>query len=112
MKRPLMQALAVVTALGFVAAACGGDDDTSEAATPATLPETVPATVPATTAAMSEFDLGGETVTVAVENAYLPFNYLDADTGEPDRLGLRDDRRDLQPAQLRARLPRPSPGSR
>ena len=28
-------------------------------------------------------DLGGREVTVAVENAYLPFNYLDPDTGEP-----------------------------
>lgn len=27
--------------------------------------------------------LGGREVTVAVENAYLPFNYLDPDTGEP-----------------------------
>ena len=28
-------------------------------------------------------DLGGIEVTVAVENAYLPFNYIDPDTGEP-----------------------------
>ena len=28
-------------------------------------------------------DLGGMEVTVAVENAYLPFNYIDPDTGEP-----------------------------
>ncbi|MBS1250431.1 MAG: Glutamine-binding periplasmic protein [Chloroflexi bacterium] len=28
-------------------------------------------------------DLGGQEVTVAVENAYLPFNYIDPDTGEP-----------------------------
>jgi polar amino acid transport system substrate-binding protein len=28
-------------------------------------------------------DLGGEEVTIAVENAYLPFNYIDPDTGEP-----------------------------
>jgi polar amino acid transport system substrate-binding protein len=28
-------------------------------------------------------DLGGREVTVAVENAYLPFNYLDPETGEP-----------------------------
>ena len=27
-------------------------------------------------------DLGGRTVTVAVENAYIPFNYIDEDTGE------------------------------
>ncbi len=28
-------------------------------------------------------DLGGKEITVAVENAYLPFNYLDPTTGEP-----------------------------
>jgi polar amino acid transport system substrate-binding protein len=28
-------------------------------------------------------DLGGREVTVAVENAYLPFNYIDPNTGEP-----------------------------
>jgi polar amino acid transport system substrate-binding protein len=28
-------------------------------------------------------DLGGREVTVAVENAYLPFNYIDPDTAEP-----------------------------
>ncbi|HMR64354.1 MAG TPA: transporter substrate-binding domain-containing protein [Anaerolineae bacterium] len=39
-----------------------------------------------TTAAVSEADLpdlGGREVTVAVENAYLPFNYIDPSTGEP-----------------------------
>jgi len=28
-------------------------------------------------------DLGGREVTIAVENAYLPFNYIDPDTGQP-----------------------------
>src|SRR5690606_20364199 len=28
-------------------------------------------------------DLGGREITIAVENAYLPFNYIDAETGEP-----------------------------
>jgi polar amino acid transport system substrate-binding protein len=28
-------------------------------------------------------DLGGREITIAVENAYLPFNYIDPDTGEP-----------------------------
>lgn len=28
-------------------------------------------------------DLGGRQVTIAIENAYLPFNYVDAETGEP-----------------------------
>ena len=29
-------------------------------------------------------DLDGRVVTVAVENAYIPFNFIDEDTGEPD----------------------------
>ncbi|MCP4362737.1 MAG: amino acid ABC transporter substrate-binding protein, partial [Chloroflexi bacterium] len=28
-------------------------------------------------------DLGGREVTIAVENAYLPFNYIDPETGDP-----------------------------
>ena len=28
-------------------------------------------------------DLGGQEISIAVENAYLPFNYIDPDTGEP-----------------------------
>ncbi|HIE57436.1 MAG TPA: amino acid ABC transporter substrate-binding protein [Anaerolineales bacterium] len=28
-------------------------------------------------------DLGGREITIAVENAYLPFNYIDPDSGEP-----------------------------
>lgn len=28
-------------------------------------------------------DLGGQEITIAVENAYLPYNYIDPDTGEP-----------------------------
>ena len=28
-------------------------------------------------------DLDGREITIAVENAYLPFNYIDPDTGEP-----------------------------
>jgi basic membrane lipoprotein Med (substrate-binding protein (PBP1-ABC) superfamily)/ABC-type amino acid transport substrate-binding protein len=31
----------------------------------------------------AEEGLGGREVTIAVENAYLPFNYIDPDTGEP-----------------------------
>ena len=28
-------------------------------------------------------DLGGQVITIAVENAYVPYNYIDPDTGEP-----------------------------
>ena len=31
----------------------------------------------------AEEGLGGREITIAVENAYLPFNYIDPDTGEP-----------------------------
>jgi polar amino acid transport system substrate-binding protein len=35
------------------------------------------------TAAQEELpDLGGRTITVAIENAYIPFNYIDEETGE------------------------------
>ncbi len=93
MKKSFVSSIAVVAALGLVAAACGGDDDdapvdSSAAEEPAgDEPATdEPATdEPATDepAAADGFDLEGRTVTVAVENAYLPFNYLDPETGEP-----------------------------
>ena len=47
--------LAVVLAFGLLAAACGDDDDDT---------------------AVSGTDLGGQTVTVGVENNYLPYNYV------------------------------------
>lgn len=64
MRTNLSRTLAIVMAFGLVAAACGSDDGGDS------------------TAAGAEGDLGGRTVTVAVENAYLPFNYIDAETGE------------------------------
>ncbi len=33
-------------------------------------------------------DLDGSKVTIAVENAYLPYNYIDPETGVRKRLGL------------------------
>ena len=56
--------LAVVFAFGLLAAACGDDDEDGE---------------------VSGNDLGGRTVTVGVENAYLPFNYVPA--GETEGQG-------------------------
>jgi polar amino acid transport system substrate-binding protein len=77
MKNRILYVVALVLALGLVAAACGDDDSTSTSDdTPAE-----PAAEPADDGAMT--DLGGREVTVAVENAYLPFNYLDPETGEP-----------------------------
>jgi polar amino acid transport system substrate-binding protein len=78
MKNRILSVLALVLAFGLVAAACGDDDSTS------TSDDTTaePAAEPADDEAMMT-DLGGREVTVAVENAYLPFNYLDPETGEP-----------------------------
>ena len=59
--RRLTRLLAVLLALSLLAAACGSDDDDSQAAT---------------TGADGLADLGGRDVTVGVENAYLPFNYV------------------------------------
>ncbi|HEX5094476.1 MAG TPA: transporter substrate-binding domain-containing protein [Acidimicrobiia bacterium] len=53
-------------------ASCGGDDDDDSASTDTT----------AAAASGDLPDLGGKSVTVAVENAYLPFNYINPDTGE------------------------------
>ena len=61
--------LAVLVLLTMALAACGGD----EVGTPDT---TVGAAPSETTMAAGEFDLGGREVTVGVENAYLPFNYV------------------------------------
>ena len=60
MKRSI-RLFALVAALALVVAACGDDSGGggAEGTTPAGLP-----------------DLGGRTVTVGVENAYLPFNYI------------------------------------
>lgn len=75
--------LLFVLLISLVLVACGGDDTTD---TDTTQPA---ATEPATTDTETETsdsglpDLGGREVTVAVENAYLPFNYIDPNTGEP-----------------------------
>ena len=55
--RNILRAAAVVAATGLLAAACGSDDKADDG--------------PAT-----QNDLNGATVTVGVENAYLPFNYV------------------------------------
>ncbi len=67
MKRNLLVALLVLLSLAL--AACGGNEpaaSTGSSTTNAGLP-----------------DLGGREITVAVENAYLPFNYIDPTTGQP-----------------------------
>jgi polar amino acid transport system substrate-binding protein len=69
----------IVLALALVAVACG--DGTSATTEPATA--TTMASTETTGAAAGELpDLGGQTITVAVENAYPPFNYIDEASGE------------------------------
>jgi polar amino acid transport system substrate-binding protein len=62
MKKSAVFSVVILTALILVA--CGG------AATPTAEPQ-------------SSTDLGGRTITVAVENAYPPFNYIDEATNQP-----------------------------
>jgi polar amino acid transport system substrate-binding protein len=62
MKKSVVVSVVILAALILVA--CGG------AATPTAAPQT-------------GTDLGGRTITVAVENAYPPFNYIDEATGKP-----------------------------
>ncbi|MBI4771771.1 MAG: transporter substrate-binding domain-containing protein [Chloroflexi bacterium] len=76
MKR-LQIAISVLVLLGVLLAAC------APAATPA--PTAAPAATKApepTKAALP--DLGGREVTIAVENAYLPFNFVSLETGKAD----------------------------
>ncbi len=66
-QRRFARLVAVLLAIVMIAAACGDDSDSSSSG-----------------GGDGEFDLGGRTVTVGVENAYLPFNYVPAggDEGE------------------------------
>jgi polar amino acid transport system substrate-binding protein len=64
-----LQLLWIVVLASMVLAACGG------AATPA------PTEAPSSGGGMP--DLGGKTITVAVENAYPPFNSIDEASGQP-----------------------------
>jgi len=57
--------LSLLVLASMVLAACGG------------------AQTPAATEGGTITDLGGATITIAVENAYPPFNYIDEATGEP-----------------------------
>ncbi len=57
--------------------------DTTMAAETTMATETTEAATDTTASAAALPDLGGQAVTVAVENAYPPFNYIDEDSGEP-----------------------------
>jgi len=68
-KRFFWVLLALLIVSSLVLSACGGQTE-----------ETPVVEVPEEP---TEVGLGGREVTIAVENAYLPFNYIDPDTGEP-----------------------------
>jgi polar amino acid transport system substrate-binding protein len=69
-----------VLALALVVAACGGGDGAATTADGTT--DTTSASSETTASAGALPDLGGQSITVAVENAYPPFNYIDEATGE------------------------------
>jgi len=78
-KKLLFPLLALILALGL--AACGGD--AAAPAEPAPAGETSSTGLPDLGRSTGLPDLGGREITIAVENAYLPFNYIDPATGEP-----------------------------
>ncbi|MCJ7512782.1 MAG: transporter substrate-binding domain-containing protein [Anaerolineales bacterium] len=78
--------LSLLVAAGLVLAACAGTPTAAPAEPTAAPAEPTAAPVEPTAPAAPSAglpDLGGREVTVAVENAYLPFNYIDPDSGEP-----------------------------
>lgn len=78
--------LLLVVLLSLVLAACGGTTEAPGAVEPAAdaVEEAAEEVVEEAAGEVSSMpDLGGREVTVAVENAYLPFNYIDPQTGEP-----------------------------
>jgi polar amino acid transport system substrate-binding protein len=78
-KLPLVLLLLLALAL----AACGGGAAVEEAADEAGAAVEEAAEGAADEMSAGLPDLGGREITVAVENAYLPFNYIDPATGEP-----------------------------
>jgi polar amino acid transport system substrate-binding protein len=101
MSRRTVPLFFVVLIVGLLLAACGGQVQqaveevapTVQAAAEEIAPtieaaaeELAPTVEAAVDAAQEEGglpDLGGREITIAVENAYLPFNYIDPDTSEP-----------------------------
>jgi len=73
-------ALLFIVMLALALVACGGTGGTESPAAPAAT-EAPAETGSGETSSLP--DLGGREIKVAVENAYLPFNYIDPATGEP-----------------------------
>jgi len=99
MKKTRLIGLLVLLILGLVLVACGGEvQDAVEEIAPtiaAKATEVAPTLEAAATAVAEKVekvaeepaglpDLGGREVTVAIENQYLPFNYINVNTGEAE----------------------------
>ncbi len=88
-QKRLILLLTLLLALVLAACSSGGSDTaaTTEPSTEETTTTETTAEETTTEETTSEEsglpDLGGREVTIAVENAYLPFNYIDPETGEP-----------------------------
>jgi polar amino acid transport system substrate-binding protein len=95
MTKKILPYFVLALILALLLAACGGDapapveEAPAEDAPVAEATEEPAAEEPAAeapaegeTAESGLPDLGGREVTIAIENAYLPFNYIDPDTGE------------------------------
>lgn len=80
----LLALLALLLTFGLLAAACGDDDSETDAGADNSDDAGDDMSDDDMSDDMADgVDLEGRTVTVAIENAYLPFNYIDADTNEP-----------------------------
>ena len=91
--KKLYTIISILVFASMVLAACQPAAPTSAPETEAppavteALPETEAPAETEATAACDQFevpDLGGRTVSIAIENAYLPFNFVSLDTGEAD----------------------------
>jgi polar amino acid transport system substrate-binding protein len=80
MIKNLRAMLLLIAALALVASACG-DDASDDTTTTSSSTTTTAASGGSETPEVP--DLGGRTISIAVENAYLPFNYIPASGGDP-----------------------------
>ncbi len=79
MSRRLISLFAVLFVFSLVAAACGSSSNPTTAASSETSSTTT--TAPSGDSGALP-DLGGQKITIAIENAYLPFNYIDTQTNK------------------------------
>ena len=76
--KKMMVVLSFMVLASIILVGCGATPTATPTAVPPTVPAATPTTVPPTEPAKTLPDLGGKSITVAVENAYPPFNSIDA----------------------------------